>query len=121
MLLKGNRLRRDKDLERVFKNGRFFKEDFLSFKILFNNLKNNRFAFIVSSKVSKKAVLRNKIRRWLRAAVLLQLKQERLNGENQKSVDVIIVVQPGREVKNFQEVKDVINKIFKKIKYGIFN
>lgn len=121
MLPKINRLQKNKDFERIFKKGKFFKQDFLTLKVFPNNLQNSRFGFIVSSKVSKKAVLRNKIKRWLRVAILLQLNQEKLSGEIQKSTDIIAIIKPGVEIKNFQEIKEVIDKIFKKIKYGIFN
>lgn len=119
MLPKKNRLQKNKDFERVFKKGRFFKEDFLVLKVLFNNLKNSRFGFIVSSKVSKKAVLRNKIKRWLRAAVLSHL-EKKADDKTEKSIDIIIIVKPEQpKIKNFQEVKETINKIFKKA--GISN
>ena len=113
MLPKANRLKKNKDFERVFKNGLSFREDFLILKAVPNSLKNNRFGFIVSSKVSKKAVIRNKIKRWLRQALLLLLKTF---NKIQKPVDIIIIVKSGVNIKNFQEVERVINKLFKKIK-----
>ena len=114
MLPKANRLKKNKEFERVFKNGRSFREDFLILRVILNNLKNSRFGFVISSKVSKKAVIRNKIKRWLRQAVLFQLKE---NNKIQESIDVIIIVKPGTIVKDFQEVKKVVNKIFKKLNY----
>jgi ribonuclease P protein component len=116
MLPKINRLKKKKNFEQVFKKGKFFKEDFLSFKVFPNSLKNSRFGFIISSKVSKKAVLRNKIKRWLTAAILGQLKKY---NEIKKSVDVIIIIKPGVEIKNFQKIEKIIDKNFKK--YGVFN
>ncbi len=116
MLLKVNRLKKNKDFERVFKKGQIFKEDFLVLKIFPNNLKSSRFGFIVSQKVSKKAVLRNKIKRWLKAAILSQLK----NGAKiQKPADIVIIVRPGARIKDFPEIKEIIKKIFNR--YGILN
>jgi ribonuclease P protein component len=66
MLLKENRLKKKKDFERVFSQGRNLKGDFLFFKTINNKLEDNRIGFIVSKKVSKKAVERNKIKRRLR-------------------------------------------------------
>lgn len=109
MLPKVNRLKKNKDFERVFKKGRLLKEDFLILKTIPNDLKNSRFGFIVSQKVSKKAVLRNKIKRWLRVAVLSQLKK---GDKIQKPADIVIIVKPGTDIKNFQEIEQAINKIF---------
>ncbi len=109
MLPKANRLKKSKDFEQVFKKGRFFKENFLSLKVVPNSFKNSRFGFVVSQKVSKKAVIRNKIKRWLRAAILLRIKKIEIT---QKPMDIIIIVNSGSKIKNFQEIKETINKIF---------
>lgn len=113
MLPQKNRLKKDKDFEQVFKKGKFFREDFLRLGLLLNNLNNNRFGFIVSAKVSKKAVLRNKIKRWLSAAVLLH---SEILKKNQLGVDVVVIVQPKIVVKNFQTIAEVIKKLFIKVK-----
>ena len=81
MLPKKNRLKNKKDFERVFKQGKGFKEDFLFFKITKNNLKENRFGFIVSLKVSKKAVLRNKVKRRLREIIKKRAGDKLIEGE----------------------------------------
>jgi ribonuclease P protein component len=113
MLPKVNRLKKKKEFEKVFKKGRFLKEDFLILKAIPNNLKNSRFGFIISSKVSKKAVVRNKIKRWLRNIILFKLKED---NQMKEMMDVVIIVKPGILIKNFQEVEVVINKIFQKLK-----
>lgn len=110
MLPSIHRLKRKKEIEKVFKNGRGFKEDFLILKVIENKLKNSRFAFIVSSKVSKKATLRNKIRRRLSEAVRLKIK------DIKEGVDGVFLAIPGLEKKNFWEIKEDINKIFAKAK-----
>ena len=110
MLPKKNRLKNKKDFERVFKQGKGFKEDFLFLKIAKNNLKENRFGFIVSLKVSKKAVLRNKVKRRLREII-----KERLP-EIKPGVDIVLIAQKGIEEKDFSEIRETINKLFGKVK-----
>ena len=110
MLPQRYRLKRKKDIERVFKNGRGFKEDFLILKVAKNNLKDPRFAFIVPSKVSKKATLRNKIRRRLSELVRLKIKKIK------KGIDGVLVAVPGLEEKSFWEIEETINKIFTRAK-----
>lgn len=110
MLPKGNRLARRKDFQRVFQEGKGIKENSLTLKWINNNLKVSRFAFIISQKVSKKAVLRNKIRRQLREKTRLALPQIK------KGLDVIIIVSPGAEKKEKGELVENLNKLFLKAK-----
>ncbi|MDI6603003.1 MAG: ribonuclease P protein component [Patescibacteria group bacterium] len=110
MLPKVNRLKKKKDIERVFKNGKGFKEDFLILKTIKNDLKDSRFAFIVSQKVSKKATVRNKIRRRLRELV------RRHPPTTRSGMDIVLVAVPGLEEKDFWEVEETINKLFAKAK-----
>lgn len=110
MLPKKNRLKKKKDFERVFKEGRGFKEDFLFLKIAKNNLKNSRFGFVVSKNFSKKATLRNKIKRRLRAIIKVKL------GKIKKGLDGVLVVYPGLETKDFWEIEETVTKILAKAK-----
>ena len=109
MLAQKNRLRKKKDIETVFKQGDGFKQGFLYLKIRKNNLDTTRFAFVISKKFSKKAVIRNKTKRRLSEIIKTKL------SETKKGMDVIIVVMPGAE-NEFQKLGDTLNKLFKKAK-----
>jgi ribonuclease P protein component len=108
MLPKKNRLKKKKDFENVFKRGQGFKEDFLYLKALANNLKSSRFGFAVSKKFSKKATIRNKIKRRLREIVKINLPKIK------KNIDGVIVVLPGLEKKDFWELEKIMEKLFTK-------
>jgi len=110
MLPKKNRLKKKKDFERVFKTGKGHKEDFLFLKIVENNLKISRFGFVVSKKFSKKALIRNRIKRQLRELVKLKLSKIK------KGIDGVILVIPDLRDKDFLELEEIINKLFKKAK-----
>ena len=110
MLSKTNRLTRKRDIEWVFKEGKGFKEGFLILKLGENNLKESRFGFIVSQKVSKRAIVRNKIKRRLREIVKMKFKKIK------KGVDGLFIVCPGLERKDFWETEETIEKLFKKAK-----
>jgi ribonuclease P protein component len=110
MLSKKNRLKRKKDIEGVFKRGKGFKEDFLILKVAKNNFKNSRFALVVSQKISKKATLRNKIRRKMSETVRLKIKRVK------KGMDLVLIATPGLEEKDFWEINEIINKLFQKAK-----
>lgn len=68
-LNKKNRLKNKRDFDDVFKKGRSIKGSFLFIKYLKNKLNLSRFGFVVSAKVAKKAVERNKLRRIFSEAV----------------------------------------------------
>ncbi|MBI3337423.1 MAG: ribonuclease P protein component [Candidatus Staskawiczbacteria bacterium] len=108
MLSQINRLRKKKDFEKLFKEGKSFKSTFLVLKAVKNNLKENRFGFIVSKKVSKKAILRNKIKRNLRDIVRQNIK------DIKSGVDVVLIVLPDFGKKNFSEIKEILNNLLKK-------
>lgn len=113
MLPKNHRLRKKRDIERVFKNGKSAKEGFLVLKSAKNGLGASRFGFIVSSKVSKKAVTRNKIRRRLSELIGVSLKRIKPGYDN------LLIVLSGPETKDFRELKEVADKLFSRIK--LFN
>jgi ribonuclease P protein component len=108
MLPKINRLTKKKDFDLVFKKGNSVKGDFLLFKALGNKLKENRFGFIVSNKVSKRATVRNKIKRRMRQAAYKELPK------NSNHRDVVIIALPGSEKREFLEIQEVISKFFKR-------
>lgn len=110
MLPKENRLKKKKDFEKLFKDGMSFQEKFLVLKINKNNLSNNRFGFIVSKKISKKAVVRNKIKRRLREIVKKGINDYR------KGFDIAVIALPGVELKTFEEMSRALEYAFKKIK-----
>lgn len=114
-----NSLKKRKDIERVFEKGKRFKEDFLILKITKNALSQTRFGFIVSKKVSKKATLRNKIKRKLREIVSKKgkkLKKGRRPSATRPGMDIVLIALPGLETKDFWEIDETLNKLFKKAK-----
>jgi len=108
MLPSNNRLKKDKDFDNLFKKGATFSYGFLYLKIIKNYLDYTRFGFIVSKKVSNKAVIRNKIKRKLRALI-----RERLS-KIKKGFDIVIVVKPTFEIKRLKEMETVIEELLKK-------
>jgi ribonuclease P protein component len=110
MLTKINRIKKKKDFETIFKNGSNFKAPFLVFKIFKNDLGYSRFGFVVSQKVSKKAVVRNKVRRRITEIIKSNFDQIK------KGIDVVTICLPGIEKKDFPELKEIVIKNFLKSK-----
>ena len=111
MLKKQNRLIKNRDFEKVFKQGKGIKENFLYCKFIKNSLNFNRVGFIVSKKVSKKGVIRNKIKRRLREITRKNLPYLK------KALDICIICLPEIKQKKFYQIEESIKKIFKKIDY----
>ena len=110
MLPKLNRLKKKKDFDRVFKEGKRFKEDCLIFTVAKNNFKNSRFGFIVSKAVSKKTTLRNKIKRRLRELVRTKITKIK------KGFNVVLIAKAGLENKDFWEIEETLNKLLNRAK-----
>lgn len=105
-----DRLKRKKDFQKVLKEGQALKGDFLFMKFLANNLKRNRFGIIVSKKVSKKSVWRNKLKRRIKESIRKILTEVVIKNY----YDIVLVARPGLEKKNFWEIKEILEKLLKK-------
>jgi len=110
MLAKENRLTKKKDFSLIFKKGLGVKEGFLFIKTTLNRSGESRFAFVVSQKVSKSAVVRNKIRRILKELIKGHLEQTKTG------IDGVLIVYPGIDYKKKDEIADKLEKLFKKAK-----
>jgi len=88
MLTRSNRLKNDRDFQRVFRSGRFVSGPFLTLKLAPNKLAASRFAFVVGVKVSKRAVQRNRLRRRMREITRKLLPSLRGN------FDVVMMARP---------------------------
>jgi len=118
MLPKINRIKKKKDFETIFKNSKSFKNNLLIFRIMKNSLGLNRFGFVVSQKVSKKATIRNKVRRRLAEAIRARMKDILpLGAQVKNGTDMVLIALPGIEKKEFSEVKEAINNML--IKSGL--
>lgn len=99
MLKKEHRLTKKKDFDNVFAVGRSSYTDILGIKITANNSEKSRIGFLVGSKVSKKAVVRNLIKRRLRAAIssfLLYIPP---------GFDIVVVATPKIATKEYLEIQ----------------
>jgi len=108
MLLKENRLKKKKDFEKTLSQGKNLKGDFLFFKTIKNELEENRFGFIVSKKVSKKAIERNRIKRRLREIVRLS------DFKNTEKIDGVFITLPYIKEKSFEEIEIETTSLLKK-------
>jgi ribonuclease P protein component len=99
MLEKKNRINLNKEFDRAFKTGQSFYAKVFSLKSVDNNLNITRFGLLVGLKVSKKAVIRNKLKRQIRSIISQELPLLK-DGK-----DIVVVIFPLILEKNFAEIK----------------
>lgn len=108
MLVKDNRLTRKKDFDNIYQKGKSLSFENINLKYIANNLSQSRVGFIVSQKISKKAVDRNRLKRLLRESFRLALKENKLKA----GFDIVIVPYPKILDNGIKELKlEEINKI----------
>ena len=106
MLAKKWRLTKNNDFRRVKKQGRSLFSQILVVRYCLNNLSTSRFAIVISLKISKRAVVRNKIKRQL----LYIIQQYLLNFK--QGYDVIIFTRPAIVNVNYQQKEQILLNLF---------
>jgi len=111
MLDKKNCLKKKKDFQKVIKKGEKIEKEFLVLKFYKNALEDiTRIGFIVSQRVSKKAVLRNKIKRRLREIVKDSLSNLK------PGYDIIFFTKKAIKEKDFLEIEKMVKQMLKQAK-----
>lgn len=110
MLARSCRLRRQKDFEKIFQAGRFLHVAPLAMGWRANNLDFSRFAFVVSGRVAKKSVARNRLRRRLTEIVRANPPFIR------PGFDIVVVAKTGAAEKGLVELKAGLTALFEKAK-----
>lgn len=102
MFKKVNRIRKDKEFDRAFKAGQSFYGKNFGLKAVKNGQPENRFSVLISTKVSKKAVVRNRLKRQIREISKQELPKMKAG------YDIVFVVFNQILDKNFQEIKKAV-------------
>lgn len=111
MLPLKNRLKKKKDFENVFAGGKTAKAKYFFLKTIETKNAESRIGFIVSKKVSKKAVERNRTKRLFREAVRLDVARIK------PGHDLVFIVLNSAKEKDLTEIKKEIEFILEK--YGL--
>lgn len=125
MLLRENRLTKDRDFNLLLKHGRWENGQIIDLKYLIlaknqiyfpkkedpNSFKKQlKLAFVVGLKVSKSAVKRNRIKRQMREAARLLIKEKLLDS----GYFLMLVVKKGGDTKKYAEVSEEIKLLLKR-------
>jgi ribonuclease P protein component len=109
MLKKPCRLTNNKDFQQVYRRGRNSTTPFFNIHALPNKAGITKIGIVASKKISKKAVVRNQIKRRVR-----EISQEFYNklipGQN-----IIITIKPNAVTIEFSKLREEIQKVFVKM------
>lgn len=108
MLPKANRLRRRKDIQTLFSKGESVFDDVCGLKYRRNQRDETRVAVIVGKRISKKAVVRNRIRRRIREIIRLNL------GDIEKGFDIALLVQNRAVNMSSDDLRSHVLRVLKK-------
>lgn len=108
MLPKENRLKKKKGFDNVIKEGSYASEGFLVLKFRSNGLDLTRAGFVVSRKVAKKAVTRNKLKRQLREALRPELKEVR------RGFDLVFFAKREITEKEFPDIQSIVRRLLER-------
>lgn len=106
MLPPAFRLRKKRDIDRVIANRKSCKSGPLVCKTASNDKNAARFCFVVSKRISNKAVVRNRLKRRLRDAVAVLLPRVKMN------FDCVLIACPGLEGWGYGELCALVKKVF---------
>lgn len=96
------------EIKKVLEKGEKIKNPLFNVYFLFKDQPILRVDYLVSKKLFKKAVLRNRIKRILREIGRKNLKKD-------AKVDAVVLPKKGIEKKRFSEIEKEFLKVFKKI------
>ncbi|MFA5207604.1 MAG: ribonuclease P protein component [Candidatus Paceibacterota bacterium] len=108
MLPKENRLKKEKEFEAVFKGGRTIKGKSVFLRYLINGTDKTKVGFVVSKKISKLAVIRNKAKRRMRDIV--RLKKDGLK----EGLSIVIISLPSISKMTYKEIKEDLENLLSK-------
>jgi ribonuclease P protein component len=108
MLPQAHRLRLEKDIKTLFSRGKSVFGEMVGIKFAKNNLPVSRFAVVTGIKVSKKAVVRNRLKRQVRA-IIHELLPRLATGN-----DILLSVKPAAFGRSYRELETEVLTNLKK-------
>jgi len=109
MLEKKYRLTKKEDFTDVFKKGVWVRGRLISLRIKKTaSALPPRIGFVVGTKIAKKAVTRNKLKRQLRASFSRHIK------EIKRGLNIVVVPAPEITKIGFQEISEEVERVLKK-------
>lgn len=102
-------IKKKQDFNSVYRRGKLIKNRDFLIRYLKNEKYTNRLGVVISKKVSKKAVYRNKLRR--------QIKEyfSHKNNELKQGYDILVTAKPTCFGQDYQTIKKSLDYLLKKV------
>ncbi|PIT90640.1 MAG: ribonuclease P protein component [Candidatus Komeilibacteria bacterium CG10_big_fil_rev_8_21_14_0_10_41_13] len=113
MLSKAHRLTKQTDFSRLARQGRPFYSSLFTTKVKANDLTVSRFGLVISKKISKKAVERNRLKRQLAELIRLNL------DDIKPGLDFMILVKAAALGKDYLQLEADFLQLIKKAKLNV--
>lgn len=108
MLPEKHRLRKKKDIERVFAKGKSVFDSVCGARLRKGEAPQTRFAIVVGTKISKSAVVRNRLRRRIREIIHAKL------SSIAPGFDVVMLVRPDAKNATFKDLEKRVLLVLRK-------
>jgi len=108
MLEKKYRLTKKEDFDNVFKKGAWARGRLLSLRIKKTTNSLPRVGFVVGTRITKKAVTRNRLKRQLRVSFSEHIKKIK------SGLDIVVVPEPEITKIGFQEIREEVERVLRK-------
>ena len=111
-------IKKKQDFKKVYSQGKYAADSLFVAYALANELANNRVGITVSKKASSSAVVRNRVKRWVKESLRLRFKADMLPAQGYDFVIVARAKAGGldRKDKAFLTVDSSIGMLFERIK-----
>jgi ribonuclease P protein component len=106
MLPVANRLKKDEDFRQVASGGRYVYSPYFTLKYLPNKLEFSRFGFVISTKIDKRATVRNRLKRQIREVIRLKL------AKIPAGYDIMLVPKKQALTLDYQQLDDALGSLF---------
>ena len=113
MLPRTNRTTSRADWKRIHRRGTVVQSRDLVLKHMPNKLDRSRFGFVIGTKVSKRAVVRNRIKRQLRHYI--QKHKKTIASGN----DIIIIVRVSAVARTYKELSEQVHRLLSRAKLSL--
>ena len=102
-------MNRQKNFDAIFLNGKFYQSEQVILRIFPSGQNSSRFAVIISAKVNKKAVVRNRLRRQMNEIIRQNLKKIK------PGFDIILIAKPKLTELFFKAIEAELVGLFKRV------
>jgi ribonuclease P protein component len=108
MLPVAHRLKKDEDFQKVASGGKYSYSPYFTLKYKPNKLEHSRFGFVISTKIDKRATVRNRLKRQIREVIRLKL------AKIPHGYDITIIPKKAALELNYQQLDHELGGLFAK-------